>query len=190
RTAGTTCTGSCACARTRACARRVVLIRRRDCRRSAADFTALEGRRGGLPGESRPGRLGGRQGRVAIRGATRPRRVLYDRVDDLRPRRTRQVVAHALHELQLRARDRARGRAAAGGTHERVGGAVDDQRWRPDLAQLGRAVARRDDRRELTPGTGGVVVALVAERRQLADLLGVTWKASRADGREEALEVR
>ena len=62
----------------------------------------------------------------------RAQRVRGDRVDQPRPGRARQVVAHALDHHQLGAGDRARRRAPARRRHERVGGAVDDERRRGD----------------------------------------------------------
>ncbi len=67
-------------------------------------------------------RIGG-----AARGPSRTRGCggLHDRVDDLRPQRAWQVVAHAGEDHQPGPRDRLGGGAAAGDVHERVGVAVD-----------------------------------------------------------------
>ena len=100
---------------------------------------------------------------------------------DPRPRAARQVVAHALDLQQPGARDRARGRAPARGPHQRVGGAVDDERRGADRAQLPRAVARREDGRELARAAGGVAPAVVAPARQPAQLVRVAREAGRAD---------
>ena len=57
-------------------------------------------------------------------------------------------------------------------------------------AQLGGAVARGDDRGELTPGPCGVVVAVVAGVGERADVLGVARQAGEPIAREQALHVR
>src|SRR6266478_1131436 len=54
-------------------------------------------------------------------------RVLVDRVDDLRPHRDRERVAHAFDHQEFRAGDRGCGVLAAGGMHQRIDGAVNDQ---------------------------------------------------------------
>ena len=57
-------------------------------------------------------------------------RACVDRVDDLRPHRDRQRVAHAFDHQQLCAGDRGRGVLAAFGADQRIDGAVNHQRRR------------------------------------------------------------
>src|ERR1700733_10717437 len=85
-----------------------------------------------------------------------------DRGGQLRPYRAWEVMAHALHHHQLRLGACSGGGAPTGRCYQWVGTAVDDECWRGDCAQLCGAVARGDDRRELTSRTGRIVVAFVA----------------------------
>ena len=69
-------------------------------------------------------------------------------------------MAHPRDLDEPRAGDRLGGGTPAGGTDERVGAAVDDQRGGADLAQQGRTVARGIDRGELASGSGRIATAV------------------------------
>src|SRR5712664_2741066 len=87
-------------------------------------------------------------------------RVLVDRVDDLRPRRDRERVAHAFDHQEFRAGDRGCGVLAAGGMHQRIDGAVNDQGRRLHRVQAALAAAGGEDRAELPPDAGRTEAAL------------------------------
>ena len=69
-------------------------------------------------------------------------------------------MAHALDHQQLGVRDDLGRSLAAGRVHQRVDGAVDDERGDVDLGQARGAAARGEDGGELAGGAGRVVAAV------------------------------
>src|ERR687898_3073149 len=111
--------------------------------------------------------------REALALVTRDQR--DDPVGDQRPQRSRQVVAHPVELEQLGAGDRGGGRPAAAHPHQRVVGAVDQQRRQSELPEARRAVTRGEDGEELPGDAGGVVRAIeraagALEQRRLPPL--------------------
>ena len=79
-------------------------------------------------------------------------------------------MAHAFDHEQAGAGDGARGGAASRGSHELVGGAVDDESGGGDVAQLGGAVPGGEDGRELAGDGPGIVAAVVHGAEQGAQV--------------------
>src|SRR3954468_7877911 len=104
-----------------------------------------------------------------------------DRVDDARPGGLRQVVPHALDDLQTGARDRLGGRAAAGHVDERVDVAVDDLRWHLDPAERLGAIAGGDDGQQLTGNPERIVAAVVAAQSATPEAFLVELEPLRSD---------
>src|SRR5260221_1923464 len=90
----------------------------------------------------------------------RAMRMLVDRIDNLRPHRDRQRVAHAFDHQKLGARDRGRGVLAAFGAHQRIDGAVHHQRRRLHRSQPFLAAAGGEDHAELPSDACGINTAL------------------------------
>src|SRR6266550_5014325 len=90
----------------------------------------------------------------------RPVRVLVDRIDDLRPHRDRQRVAHAFDHQEFRAGDRGRGVLAARRMYQGIDGAVNDERRRLHGAQPFLAATGGEDGAELPPDAGRIEAAL------------------------------
>ena len=113
-----------------------------------ARFTGLTVAQPRIPATPAPGLFGAPIDLARIRTVPAPVRnlaqcvsaggdagVLHDRVDDLRPHRDRQSVAHAFDHQELRAWYRGCGVLAAHRVNQRIDGAVDHQRRRLDGVQ-------------------------------------------------------
>ncbi len=99
--------------------------------------------------------------------------------------RGRQIVAHAIDDLDRGAGNSALQIVGSGYRYKRVRRAMDDQGWRPDARKQRQATRRADDGSHLTTESRRIVAAIELSSRASTQIVHGDRKAWAADAPEE-----